>query len=139
VCSVLKVERDIFIDCEVEVSSEYDHFYIKEEEVEGVAEGDFLAQMISPLSGELNLFHSPFPLPLPIKKLKDRVTTIINLDLAFKEGSMLWIIPTYILDEKKNIIEKVEITQKYFLSDHKLSLYKGGKLLFIVNLLDYFK
>ncbi|MFZ9002287.1 MAG: hypothetical protein ACO20H_13355 [Bacteriovoracaceae bacterium] len=136
-CSVVKIERDLFIDCVVSVFGSSEKVYIKENEIEGVATGDFLEQLISPISGGLNLYHSPYPTALPIHNLKDRIMTIINLDLPFKEGSVEWIIPVEILDKKNRLIYKTEVQQKYLIIDHELHIYKGKSLLYKTNLLNY--
>ncbi|MBG07951.1 MAG: hypothetical protein CME68_04285 [Halobacteriovoraceae bacterium] len=140
-CEVEKIDYEIIIYCKLKVlfrhSSHYPsekELYLKEEEVEGMAYGDFVEQTISPLSGKPNLYHNPFPLPVKLQNLTDQVMTIIDLKKPHQDGSLRWVIPTTIQNSKGELIEEVSVIQEFIIENGVLTLKKGRLNLIQVDL-----
>jgi len=142
-CEVSKLEQNLIVSCELAlflkgVQNQNDLF-IKEEEVEGTASGDFIIQSLGPLSGLPNLYHNPFPFPLKLSKLKDNVMTMIDLNRPRHQGSLRWSIPVSLTFENGTVFYETEIIQEFILDEGNLILKKGGLELIRVSLKDYSK
>ena len=143
-CDVDQIGHEIIVYCKLKVifrkSSNVpleEELYLKEDEIEGMATGDFIAQTISPLSNSSNLYHNPFPLPLKLKNLTDQVMTMINLQRAHRDGRLKWAIPTTIQDKSGEVIEEVSVIQEFILEERVLTLKKGGLKLIEVDLNNF--
>ena len=135
-CETDKIEQNLIISCQLQVSlkGHEDNLFLKEQEVEGEAEGDFIAQTLSPLNGLPNLYHNPFPFPLRLSKLKDNVMTMIDLNKPHHEGFLRWSIPITITREDGQIIHKTEVIQEFILKEGTLILRKGDLEIIRLNL-----
>jgi len=135
--------HEIIVYCKLKVlfrrysNAPLEELYLKEDEVEGSATGDFIPQTISPLSNRPNLYHNPFPLPLKLKNLTDQVMTMINLERPHKNGRLKWAIPTTIKDEFGEIVKEVSVIQEFILEEHILTLKKGGLKIIEVDLNNF--
>ena len=142
-CEVEQMAHEIIVYCKLKVlfmrysNAPLEELYLKEDEVEGSATGDFILQTISPLSNRPNLYHNPFPLPLKLKNLTDQVMTMVNLEKPHQSGRLKWAIPTTIQDEFGEIIEKVSVIQEFILEENILTLKKGGLKLIEVDLSNF--
>ena len=139
-CEVEQIDNEIIVYCKLKVlfrgysNSPLEELYLKEDEIEGSATGDFFAQTISPISKRPNLYHNPFPLPLKLKDLTDQVMTMINLQKPHQNGRLKWAIPTTIQDEFGEVVEEVSVIQEFILEESILTLKKGGLKLIEVDL-----
>ena len=135
-CETDKIEQNLIISCQLQVSlkGHEDNLFLKEQEVEGEAEGDFIAQTLSPLNGLPNLYHNPFPFPLRISKLMDNVMTMIDLTKPHRDGFIRWSIPVTITRENGEIVHKTEVIQEFILEEGTLILRKGDLEIIRLNL-----
>ena len=139
-CEVEQIAHEIIVYCKLKVlfrrysNAPLEELYLKEDEVEGSATGDFIAQTISPLSNRPNLYHNPFPLPLKLKNLTDQVMTMVNLERPHQNGRLKWAIPTTIQDEFGEVVKEVLVIQEFILEERVLTLKKGGLKLIEVDL-----
>ena len=142
-CEVEQMAHEIIVYCKLKVlfmrysNAPLEELYLKEDEVEGSATGDFILQTISPLSNRPNLYHNPFPLPLKLENLTDQVMTMINLERPHKNGRLKWAIPTTIKDEFGEIVKEVSVIQEFILEENILTLKKGGLKLIEVDLSNF--
>ena len=127
-CETDKIQNNLIVNCQLSVSLEglQDNLFLKEQEVEAEAGGDFIEQTISPLNGLPNLYHNPFPFPLRLSKLKDNVMTMIDLTKPHHEGFLRWSIPITITTEDGQMIHQTEVIQEFILNEGVLILKKGG-------------
>lgn len=130
------MDKEVLVECEIQIKLEpkQEHAFLLEEEVEGVADGDYINQMISPLNGHPNLYHSPFPFPIALRNLQDRVMTIIDLNRPFQEGRVLWKIPTHIYNREKELLYSEIIEQEFRLINGVLIIFKDKKELYQLDL-----
>ena len=142
-CEVEQIDSEVIVYCKLKVllkrplrDSLKEELYLKEDEVEGKAYGDFIEQMISPISGKPNLYHNPFPLPVKIQNLTDQVMTIIDLQKPHQNGSLKWVIPTKVQDKFGVVLKQISVVQEFIIEKGVLTLKKDGLKLIQVDLED---
>ena len=145
-CEVDHIDHEVIIYCTLRVilntsltASSQKDLYLKEEEVEGEAYGDYIEQTISPISNRPNLYHNPYPLPIKVHNLTDQVMTMINLKRPHQNGSIKWSIPTILQKKSGEIINQFPIIQEFLIEENILTLKKGGLTLIKLNLEEYSK
>ena len=111
--------------------------FIKEMEVDGVAQGDYIAQTLSPLSGLPNLEHSPNPKAIRVSAFFDNVSTMITTNDSnkpFNNGSLRWKIPVLFENKDGENIGQTTIVQEYTINNGLLTMFKGGQELLRLQL-----
>jgi hypothetical protein len=107
----------------VDINSQHlDGWTISEEDVIGVATGDFIMQCEGFLS------HSPNPVPRQWRPdFEDKLGGLYNLEKPFLNGTLTWAIPVTLT--RGNETHKIVVEQKFILRNGVLEIHKGGALL----------
>jgi len=140
-CDVEQNVHEVIVFCKLKVLSNLssitfppNNMFLKEEEIEGSAYGDYIEQTISPISQQPNLYHNPFPIPVKLHNLTDQVMTMINLKKPHKNGKLKWEIPTIIQNQDGKPLKYFPIIQEFIIENSILTLKKGGLKLVQVDL-----